>query len=192
MRGSGARGDTRRDAIAAAALELYLERGFGVSIDDVAAAAGASKQTLYKFFGGRDGLARAAMELELERVIGPMREATSRDGDAFERLADFAAAYQQVLFSERCLAMYRFVIGTANESPDFGRAFNQTVVDYVIGLVTPLIAEVDGDEDDAPARAEQFIGALQGAELNRALAGATPDTTRLARLRASGLAGLTR
>lgn len=188
MKGSPSRGQGRRDAIAQAALELYLERGFGVSVDDVAAAAGASKQTIYKFFGGRDGLARAAMELELERVIGPMREAAAGAGDPGERLAAFATAYQEVLFSDDCLAMYRFVIGTAGESPQFGAVFNETVVDYVVGLVTPLVAQVGRyDEDAARDAAERFIGTLQGSELNRALAGTRPDAERLSRLRALAL-----
>ncbi|WP_203653694.1 TetR/AcrR family transcriptional regulator [Demequina activiva] len=181
----------RKDSIAQVALELYLERGFGVSIDEVAAEAGASKQTIYKFFGGRDGLARAAMELELERVVGPMREAAAAAGVASARLAAFAEAYQDVLFSSRCLAMYRFVIGTAGETPEFGAAFNDTVVEYVLGLVTPLIAEATGARP-AQARdlADQFIGTLQGSELNRALAGVAVDDQRLARLRGRAIATL--
>lgn len=190
MRGSPSRGAGRRDAIAAAALALYLERGFDASVDEVAAAAGASKQTIYKFFGGRDGLAQAAMELELERVIGPMRAAAERDGSAQERLAEFAAAYQDVLFSDDCLAMYRFVIGAAGESPEFGEAFDATVVEYVVGLVTPLVAELTRDADGARDRADRLIGTLQGTELNRALAGVPVDRERLARLRALALAGL--
>lgn len=183
----------RRDAIAAVALELYLERGFGVSIDDVAAEAGASKQTIYKFFGGREGLARAAMELELEAVIGPMREAAGGDGAPLDRLAAFARAYQDVLFSHRCLAMYRFVIGTASETPEFGQAFDATVLQHVVGLVTPLVAQVSGT-DGAHARdlAHQFIGTLQGSELNRALAGVAVDHERLERLRERALESLAR
>ena len=130
------------------------------------------------------------MELELERVIGPMRAAAERDGSAQERLAEFAAAYQDVLFSDDCLAMYRFVIGAAGESPEFGEAFDATVVEYVVGLVTPLVAELTRDADGARDRADRLIGTLQGTELNRALAGVPVDRERLARLRALALAGL--
>lgn len=188
MKGSPSRGDARKGAIAQAALDVYLEHGFGVSVDEVAAAAGASKQTIYKFFGGREGLARAAMELELERVIGPMRDAASGTTDARERLAAFAASYQEVLFSDNCLAMYRFVIGAAREHPEFGAAFTTTVVEYVHGLAASLIGELrKTDAHRASAEADAFIGLLQGTELNRALAGIAPHPTALASLRERAL-----
>ena len=89
--------------------------------------------------------------------------------------------------------MYRFVIGTAGETPEFGAAFNETVVEYVLGLVTPLVAQVTGaSPEQARDLADQFIGTLQGSELNRALAGVPVDERRLSRLRGQALATLAR
>jgi hypothetical protein len=129
------------------------------------------------------------MALELERVIGPMREAAAADRSPADRLALFAEAYQQVLFSADCLAMYRFVIGSAGQSPEFGAAFNETVVDYVVSLVTPMIESATGaSAREARDKADVFIGTLQGSELNRALAGVSADPARLASLRKAAIA----
>ncbi|WP_291378935.1 TetR family transcriptional regulator [Demequina sp.] len=188
MKGSASRGQPRREAIAQAALQVFLERGFGASVDDVAHVAGASKQTIYKFFGGREGLIRAAMRSELEAVIGPMRLAAEFDGSPQERLERFAQAYQDTLFADNCLAMYRFVIGATREHPSLSAAFNETVVDYITGLVGPAVAEATGT---TPSRAreltEMYLGILQGAELNRALAGLPVHAGRLAALRADAV-----
>lgn len=188
MKGSASRGEARRDAIAEAALRVFLERGFGASVDDVAHAAGASKQTIYRFFGGREGLLKAAMALELEAVIGPMRRAALLKTSPAERLTAFAEAYQETLFADSCMTMYRFVIGAAREHPGLSAIFNEAVMDYVIGLVAPTIADATATEEPRSlALAEMYIGILQGAELNRVLAGLPVDPLRLETLRADAV-----
>lgn len=187
MKGSPSRGETRKAAIAEAALTLFLERGFGVSIDEVAQAAGASKQTLYKFFGGREGLVGAAMALELERVMGPMREAATMSAAPSVALDHFGAAYQQVIFSPDCLTMFRYVIGAACDDVNYGDVFATAVVDTVLDLAAPLVASAAGVQGDARDLADSYIGGLQGAELNRALAGVAPQPERLEALRSAAL-----
>jgi AcrR family transcriptional regulator len=51
---------SRRDAILAAALELFAQRGLaGTSIDDIRAACGASVGSIYHHFGSKEGIAVA-------------------------------------------------------------------------------------------------------------------------------------
>jgi len=58
-----------REKVLAAASRLFAERGVGcVSMDDVAAAAGVGKGTLFRRFGDRAGLARAVLS-EDERAF---------------------------------------------------------------------------------------------------------------------------
>lgn len=190
MKGSPSRGAARKAAIAEAALDLFLERGFSVSIDEVAEAAGASKQTLYKFFHGREGLVEAAMALELERVVGPMLEALAMTAEPANKLDAFGAAYQKVMFSPECLSMFRYVVGSAAEGAGYGDVFTRAVVDAVLDITEPLIAAVTGDAARARGLADAYIGMLQGAELNRALAGVEVSGDRLAALREAALAAV--
>src|SRR5258705_12847249 len=57
------RGEIRRSQILDAAVEVFLENGYGgATIDLVVERAGASKATVYSFFGGKDGLFAAIVE----------------------------------------------------------------------------------------------------------------------------------
>ena len=57
------RGHTRRAQVLDAATKVFIENGYGAAtIDLVVSRAGASKATIYSFFGGKEGLFTAAAE----------------------------------------------------------------------------------------------------------------------------------
>jgi AcrR family transcriptional regulator len=86
----------RRKVLAAAA-ELFAARGVAaVSMDDVAAAAGVGKGTLYRRFGDKSGLAAALLderetELQQRMLAGP--PPLGPGAPAVERLVAFTDAY---------------------------------------------------------------------------------------------------
>jgi AcrR family transcriptional regulator len=86
-----------RRKVLAAAGELFAARGVAaVSMDDVAAAAGVGKGTLYRRFGDKSGLAAALLDeresqLQQEILSGP--PPLGPGAPPVERLAAFAAAY---------------------------------------------------------------------------------------------------
>lgn len=86
-----------RRKVLAAAGELFAARGVaGVSMDDVAAAAGVGKGTLYRRFGDKSGLAAALLDereaqLQQELLSGP--PPLGPGAHPVERLAAFTAAY---------------------------------------------------------------------------------------------------
>src|SRR6202011_4980100 len=64
------RGEIRRSQILDAAVQVFLENGYGgATIDLVVERAGASKATVYSFFGGKDGLFAAIVEERVERIL---------------------------------------------------------------------------------------------------------------------------
>jgi AcrR family transcriptional regulator len=86
-----------RRKVLAAAGGLFAARGVAaVSMDDVAAAAGVGKGTLYRRFGDKSGLAAALLDeresqLQRELLSGP--PPLGPGAPPVERLAAFAAAY---------------------------------------------------------------------------------------------------
>ncbi|MCC6735377.1 MAG: TetR/AcrR family transcriptional regulator [Bauldia sp.] len=65
--GAGDGGAARREAILAAALGLFLERGYAAtSIADIRAASGASTGSIYHFFRGKGGVAHALLTEALD------------------------------------------------------------------------------------------------------------------------------
>ena len=182
MRGSASRGEPRKAEIVAAALDLFVERGFrAVTLDDVARRAGTSKSTISRFFNGRSGLVDAALALELTLVFGELETAS---GD----LAQFAEQFQTIVFAPRCLRLLQFVVGDSSHEPELGEVFRSVVLAPVIALVSPAVARAAGTEGDAAgtaAAADRFLGELLGLEILRALTGQPVDQVRLAGYRAN-------
>ena len=90
-----------RAAVLAAAARLFAEHGVaGVSMDQVAAAAGVGKGTVFRRFGDKAGLAVAlldARERELQEAILHGPPPLGPGADPADRLAAFAAAYLDYL-----------------------------------------------------------------------------------------------
>ena len=64
------------------AAELVAERGVeGTSLDEVLAAAGASKSQLYRYFAGRDELVEAAVARRCAQVLGELTQSAGECGD---------------------------------------------------------------------------------------------------------------
>jgi AcrR family transcriptional regulator len=86
----------RRKVLAAAA-ELFAARGVAaVNMDDVAAAAGVGKGTLYRRFGDKSGLAAALLderETQLQQELLSGQPPLGPGAPPVERLAAFTAAY---------------------------------------------------------------------------------------------------
>lgn len=99
--------DRRREELIAAALELFGARDAeDVSIDDVAAAAGASRALVYHYFGGKQELyviaLRSAAELLEARLRGsgggsPLEELTSGLTRYFDFVEEHAAGFAALL-----------------------------------------------------------------------------------------------
>ncbi|KOF16756.1 TetR family transcriptional regulator [Ensifer adhaerens] len=115
----------KRQSILAAATELFLQRGFlATNMDEVAAMAGVSKQTVYAHFGTKEALfldivtgmtGVAGDELE-EQVADPV------DGRPIEDfLKDFAEQQLAIVMTPRLMQLRRLVIGEAERFPELGK-----------------------------------------------------------------------
>jgi AcrR family transcriptional regulator len=93
-----------------ATLELSKSRGLvGLTVDDIAAAAGVAKGTVYYNFGSKDGLVDALLRYGVDMLAGRLRSAVS-DGDPLDVIEaqvdttlEFIARYpgfSQILVSE--------------------------------------------------------------------------------------------
>ena len=115
--------------IIAAALDVFVEKGFAASkLDDVARRAGIAKGTLYLYFETKEDLFRAVAQA----AVAPNLDAVESAADAFE--GPFAAVAPQLLKqvaammgSSRIPAVARMVIGE-RDFPDLARIWHDDVV----------------------------------------------------------------
>jgi AcrR family transcriptional regulator len=112
--------DRRREELMAAALELFGKRDAeGVSIDDVASAAGASRALVYHYFGGKQELYVAALRsaaTQLTALIEP-----PATGQPIERLAVSLRRYFDFVEDHAAGFVALLRGGPANRSGEVGQ-----------------------------------------------------------------------
>ena len=109
VKSSRAPGSAQREAILVAATAAFLRYGFKkTSMDDVAQAAGVSRQGLYLYFDTKDFLFREALQYLVSHYISTARS-VAKDGNLSLR--------------DRLLGVFEAVHGTAFESASPEHAF---------------------------------------------------------------------
>jgi TetR/AcrR family transcriptional regulator, mexJK operon transcriptional repressor len=111
----------KRATILSAGRELFLGNGYqGTSMDQVAATAEVSKQTVYKHFGDKQELLLAIVNDALENSVAPFldRIATLVDtADLESDLTALAVDYLRAVLLEPVVQLRRLVVGEANRLP---------------------------------------------------------------------------
>lgn len=182
----------KQSRILNAAIKVFAEVGYSnASMDDIAACAGLTKPTLYKYFPSKDALFKAMMAAPKDVMI------LALDAKPGAHLADqlfqFAWAYADTVMHPNFLSLARLIIGEAQRFPDIGRDYQKSGPDKVLaGLIAFMLAQRDIGSltfDDAELAAQDFWGLILSAPRNRALH--IPDTdlseTALARYIHNGI-----
>lgn len=123
--------EARRDAILAAAAEIFLESGFdAASMSEIAARVGGSKATLYNYFSSKEELLLEVLldfgEKHASETLGMLQTHTS--DDLKTGLQHFGTAYLKFVTSEQAIAIARLAIASGARS-GIGRRFYELGVD---------------------------------------------------------------
>jgi AcrR family transcriptional regulator len=96
------RADAARNAaqIRAAAIAAFHGRGLGTPLEEIAAAAGVSKATIYNRFGGRQGLIDAVIEELAGAGMHAILDRARQPGDPWERLATYITDLRDLQYRE--------------------------------------------------------------------------------------------
>src|SRR5919197_6012320 len=107
----------KRRAILEAATTLFLRNGYrGTSMDEVAAAAAVSKQTVYKHFADKESLFSEIVAGTVKEISDPVYEEVrglEDSGDVESDLRGLARALLEKVMRPRLLQLRRLVIGEA-------------------------------------------------------------------------------
>lgn len=117
----------KRRAVLGAARVLFMERGFaGTSMDDVAAMAGVSKQTVYAHFSDKHRLFTELIETDvgqLDVAKHPLVTGMPESDDIGRDLREYARFHLSVVMQPELLRLRRMLIGEAERFPDLARAW---------------------------------------------------------------------
>jgi TetR/AcrR family transcriptional repressor of mexJK operon len=117
----------KRLTILSAGRALFLTNGYqGTSVDQIAASAEVSKQTVYKHFGDKHELLLAIVDNALERTVAPFLQRIRSLADTSDLEADLtalAADYLRAVLQEPVVQLRRLVIGEANRLPELAQLY---------------------------------------------------------------------
>lgn len=124
------RKEARPAELTAAALELFVEKGYAATrLDDVAARAGVSKGTLYLYFDSKDALFRAVVQ---EGIVPALAEGDSLvstyTGSSADLLRDIVNGWWLTLGSTPLGGVPKLMISEARNFPELANFYHDTVI----------------------------------------------------------------
>lgn len=151
----------KREALLLAAVRMFNERGFfATSLDEVAAALGVSKPTIYHHLGNKDQVLLECVLIGLRQLREAAAIAAAKPGRGIDRLRDFLVRYAQINMED----FGRCVIRTGDEalSPESAARF-RAVKREIDTALRDLIADGIADGSVAPADPRLLAFTLAGA-----------------------------
>ncbi len=159
------RGARRRDEIVAVAEAVFLAQGFTeTTMRDVAARAGASKETLYRHFGNKEGLF-AEVVSNRARCLRRQLDADFERPNALEAvLRDLGINLLEAMTSREVASLLRIVVAEAPRDPALGRIFYALGPERTRERLTEFLEAARGRDEfigDKPGLAAKiFLGAV--------------------------------
>ena len=169
-RGGRPRDVEKMEAVLDAGWALFLKHGVqAASIEAIAAQAGVSKVTLYKYYADKDALFSAAVQREMGRIEKSQSVSATRSADGAplsETLRAFGVGLMLFLCDGPAVDFYSTLAGELRRKPALARAFYEQGPGKTRANLTAILAAAAARGElatgDAEEAAEHFFGLLQG------------------------------
>ena len=114
----------------AAALELFVERGFATTrLEDVAARAGVSKGTLYLYFDSKEALFKAVIEEGIvPTLVAAEQQLAEHSGSAAELLRKLLFGWWQQIGGTRLAGVPKLIISESRNFPEVAQYYHDKVI----------------------------------------------------------------
>jgi AcrR family transcriptional regulator len=157
-----ARSAARREAILAAALDEFSQRGFEAArLDDVARRAGVAKGTIYLYFRDKESLFQELIRAMLTPLIGTI-EALGAADVPVNLLADrIAELFVREVYETRRKDVIRLMITEGRRFPKLAEFYYREVLSRIIAAVRALLrsAAARGEVPEGLVEFPQIIAA---------------------------------
>jgi AcrR family transcriptional regulator len=174
---SDERSTRKRSAIVDAATGAFLRHGYrGTSVDEIAATAGVSKQTVYKHFANKERLFAEVVTATVSEASDPVYAEVvdlQDSGDLEADLRDLARRQLGAVMKPRLVQLRRLVVAEAGRFPELGRTFYEQgpgrTIDALAATFERLAARGLLAVDDPLLAATQFNWLIMSAPMNAAM-----------------------
>jgi len=136
------RKEARPQELLAAALDLFVERGFAATrLDDVAKAAGVSKGTLYLYFSSKEDLFKAVVRESIIPLIGEAEGMIGEfNGNSEELFRTVMTNWWQTMGMTKLSGLPKLMMAEAGNFPELARFYQEEVVNRGEKLVASMLA----------------------------------------------------
>jgi AcrR family transcriptional regulator len=135
------RKEARPAELTAAALDLFVEKGYAATrLDDVAARAGVSKGTLYLYFDSKEALFKAVVREGLLPALaeGEMLVA-GYVGSSAQLLREVSTGMWQLIGAQRIGGIPKLIFAEAHNFPEIARFYHEEVILRGTALIRSVI-----------------------------------------------------
>jgi len=170
------RGDRRREEILVAAEEIFLEKGYGnATVDDIAARAGASKATMYKWFGNKETMFAEIVRSRAPDIAHASSEALQANGTLSTILINWSMQVLKLVTTPRSVALFKLILAESPRFPELVQIFYEkgpaTAQAHLAEFFRRANAARRMHCSDPELAARLFISAAFGEGFERALIG---------------------
>lgn len=154
--GRKARSAARREAILAAALDEFSERGFAAArLDDVARRAGVAKGTIYLYFSDKENLFQELVRAMLAPLVGALEAMGSVDMPLPALAEHMADLFVREIYETRRKDVIRLMISEGRRFPKLAEFYYREVLGRVIAAMRATLRRA-ADRGEAPETLVQF------------------------------------
>ena len=124
------RKEARPGEIAAAALAMFVEKGFAATrLEDVAARAGVSKGTVYLYFESKDALFKAAIDAAMMPAIEAAEALANEAGrSAADLLRCFVEGWWRMVGSTALGGLPKLLVAESGNFPEIAHWFHDSII----------------------------------------------------------------
>lgn len=169
----------KHSAILEAGRAVFMRNGYeGTSMDEIAAVAKVSKQTVYKHFANKESLFTEIITADMEGRSQELLRALS-DDDPDGDLRHLARRHVAIILKPEVMRVRRMVIGEADRFPDLARAWAETGIGSGLSKLAERFKELASEGslqiDDPLLAAQHFNWLILSIPLNISMF--DPDAT---------------
>jgi AcrR family transcriptional regulator len=156
------RKEARPQELLAAALDLFVERGYAAArLDDVAARAGVSKGTLYLYFTNKEELFKAVVRENVVPVIGEAEGIIDAyEGPSAQLFREIALGWWERIGNTRLSGITKLIMAESCNFPEVTQFYHDEVITRANAMIVRMLERGVARGEFRPLDASQAVNVV--------------------------------